>query len=217
MSIKSSFTHKKVVAGFAIAAAVGLSQPATAGGIPVIDASSLTQQILQVEHMLSQIEKLQSQLETAEDQLDSMSGSRGLGNVIDSAYDPAVDVDPNEALSSAGIKSSSEHGLSGDVADLYDSGNENTATWLGQSEKSLQQAQERFSELTGLVAKVNNSPDQKDILDLQARIGAEEVMLENEMAKLTMLRSQAEAKQALHQQRIQQMVIESSGEPRKIW
>jgi type IV secretion system protein VirB5 len=63
------------------------------------------------------------------------------------------------------------------------------------------------------VARVNNSPDQKDILDLQARIGAEQVMLQNEMAKLAMLQSQAEANRAVQAQRVQQMRIESSGEP----
>ena len=211
MSITISCARK--IAGVALAATVGLSQPAMAGGIPVIDVSSLTQQILQVQHMLNQIEQLKSQLVTANKELDSMSGVRGLGNVIDSAYDTAVNVDPDQVLSDAGIRGANEHGLSGDVADLYDSGNQNTATWLGQSQKSLEQAQERFSELTGLVAEVNNSPDQKDILDLQARIGAEQVMLQNEMAKLSMLRSQAEANQALHAQRVQQMRVASSGEP----
>ncbi|MGM0695149.1 MAG: type IV secretion system protein [Pseudomonadota bacterium] len=215
MSNKISCARK--IAGVALAATIGLSQPAMAGGIPVIDTSNLAQQILQVEHMLSQLEQLQDQLETANRQLDSMSGSRGLAGVIDSAYDTAVNVDPNQVLSDAGIRGANEHGLSGDVADLYDSGNQNTATWLGQSQKSLEQAQERFSELAGLVAEVNNSPDQKDVLDLQARIGAEEVLLQNEMAKLTMLRSQAEANRAMHNQRVQQMAIESSGEPRDIW
>jgi len=211
MSNRISCARKMV--GVALAAAIGLSQPATAGGIPVIDVSNLTQQLLQVQHMLSQIEQLRSQLQTANKELASISGSRGLADVIDSTYDTAVNVDPDELLSNAGIRSASEHGLTGDVADLYDSGNRNTATWLGQSEKSLEQSQQRFQELTGLVSKVNNSPDQKDILDLQARIGAEEVLLQNEMAKLTMLRSQAEANQALHSQRVQQMRVESSGEP----
>jgi len=211
MSNKISCARK--MAGFALAATIGLSQPAMAGGIPVIDVSNLTQQILQVQHMLNQIEQMKSQLETANKELDSMSGVRGLGNVIDSAYDTAVNVDPNQVLNDAGIRGANEHGLTGDVADLYNSGNENTATWLGQSQKSLEQARERFSELTGLVAEVNNSPDQKDVLDLQARIGAEQVMLQNEMAKLSMLRSQAEANQAMHNQRVQQMRVASSGEP----
>lgn len=207
---------RKTTIAALLATAIGVTQPAMAGGIPVIDVSSLTQQILQVQHMLNQIEQLKSQLETANKELDSMSGVRGLGNVIDSAYDTAVNVDPNQVLNDAGIRGASEHGLTGDVADLYDSGNQNTATWLGQSQKSLEQAQERFSELTGLVAEVNNSPDQKDVLDLQARIGAEQVMLQNEMAKLSMLRSQAEANQAMHNQRVQQMTVESSGELREV-
>lgn len=211
MSNKISCARK--IAGVAFATTIGLSQPAMAGGIPVIDVSSLTQQILQVQHMLNQIEQLKSQLETANKELDSMSGVRGLGNVIDSAYDTAVNIDPNQVLSDAGIRGANEHGLSGEVADLYDSGNQNAATWLGQSQKSLEQAQERFSELTGLVSEVNNSPDQKDVLDLQARIGAEQVMLQNEMAKLSMLRSQAEASQAMQNQRVQQMRVASSGEP----
>lgn len=211
MSIKISCARK--MAGVALAAAIGLSQPAMAGGIPVIDVSSLTQQILQVQHMLNQIEQLKSQLETANKELDSISGVRGLAGVIDSTYDTAVDVDPQGVLDRYGIRSGSDYGMSEDVADLYDSSNQNAATWLAQSEKSLEQAQERFHDLTGLVAQVNNSPDQKDILDLQARIGAEEVMLENEMAKLTMLQSQAEANRAVHAQRVQQMRVESSGEP----
>ena len=207
---------RKTTIAALLATAIGVTQPAMAGGIPVIDVSSLTQQILQVQHMLNQIEQLKSQLETANKELDSMSGVRGMGNVIDSAYDTAVNVDPNQVLNDAGIRGANEHGLTGDVADLYDSGNQNTATWLGQSQKSLEQAQERFSELTGLVAEVNNSPDQKDVLDLQARIGAEQVMLQNEMAKLSMLRSQAEANQAMHNQRVQQMTVESSGELRDV-
>lgn len=211
---KISCTRK--IAGVALATAITLSQPAMAGGIPVIDVSNLTQQLLQVQHMLSQIQELQAQLETANKTLDGMSGSRGLASVVDTAYDVAVNVDPDSVLANAGIKSSADHGLSGNVADLYDSSNRDAALWLGQSQKSLEQSQERFADLTGLVAKVNASPDQKDILDLQARISAEAVFLQNEQAKLAMLRSQAEANQAIQKQRIQQMAIESFGEPKNI-
>lgn len=202
---------KKTAIAAILATAIGASQSAMAGGIPVIDTANLTQQITQVTHMLTQIANLKAQLEKAEETLESMSGSRGLANVVDTAYDVAVNVDPDSVLANAGIKSAADHGLSGDVAALYDSGNQNSATWLAQSQKSLEQSQERFADLTGLVAKVNASPDQKDILDLQARISAEEVFLQNEQAKLAMLRSQAEANKAMQNQRIQQMAIESVG------
>jgi len=212
MKIKKISCARKI-AGVALATSITLSQPAMAGGIPVIDVSNLTQQLLQVQHMLSQLQELQAQLETANKTLDGMSGSRGLANVVDTAYDVAVNVDPDAVLSNAGINSAADHGLSGNVADLYDRSNRDAALWLGQSQKSLEQSQERFAGLTGLIAKVNASPDQKDILDLQARISAEEVFLQNEQAKLAMLRSQAEANQAVHAQRVQQMRVESSGEP----
>ncbi|WP_029808349.1 type IV secretion system protein [Vibrio parahaemolyticus] len=208
---------KKQLLAATVALVIGVSQPAMAGGIPVIDVASLTQSITQVQHMITQIKEMRNQLDTARRNLDSISGVRHMANVIDSAYDTAVDVNPNSILSAAGLKNASElTKVTGSAADLLNSSNQDTATWLAQSEKSLAQTQERFSDLSGLIARVNAAPEQKDIMDLQARIGAEEVMLQNEMAKLTMLRSQAEANQAIHAQKVRQAAIESSGELRTV-
>jgi type IV secretion system protein VirB5 len=185
---------------------------AVAGGIPVIDASNLAQSIQQVMHMVEQIEQLKNQLEVAETQLDRISGSRGMGGIISSQYDVAMDLNQAEILEDLGLKSAEENGLTGKEASLYDEANENVSSWLGQSEKSLEQARDRFSELSKLVAKVNNCPDQKDILDLQARIQAEQVLLQNEMVKLAMLQARAEAREAAHKQKIRQMTVETTGE-----
>lgn len=195
-----------------ILAAFIAQQPVFAAGIPVIDVSSLTQQILQVQHLVAQIEQYKQQLETAQKELESISGSRGLANIIDSVYDLEVDVDVEEVLNRVGLSSANDYELSGEIAQFYNETNHNIGQWLGQSQKSLQQAKERFNQLTTLIAKVNNSPDQKDILDLQARIGGEEVLLQNEIAKLIMLQSQAQANQAIYEQKITQMIIESTGE-----
>ncbi len=205
---------RKTTAAAILSAAIALSQTATAG-IPVTVVADVPGQVAQIQNftqMLKDYAALKSQLETMTRSLDSISGSRGLANLIDSAYDTTVEVNANEVLAAAGIKSASDHGLTGSAADLYDSGNSDAATWLAQSEKSLEQAQERFSDLTGLVAKVNASPDQKDILDLQARIGAEEVLLQNEIVKLSMLQSKAQANQAMYEQQLRQRAIESAGE-----
>jgi len=214
---------KKAIVAAVFTLSTAVYTPVQATGIPVVDVASLTQQIMQVMNMIEQITQLKNQLETAKDQLETaedsfknMSGSRGLASVINSAYDTAVDVNTNGTLNDAGIKSAAEHGLEGDVADLYDSSNQDSATWLAKSEKSLEQAEDRFSELTRLIAKVNSSPDQKDILDLQARIAGEQAMLQNELAKLTMLKSEAQARQAMRDRRIQQMAVESSGELRNV-
>jgi type IV secretion system protein VirB5 len=183
-----------------------------AGGIPVIDVSNLAQAIQQVIHMMEQIEQLKNQLEVAEQQLDRISGSRGMGNILHSTYDLAVTVDQDEILEDVGLRSAEENGLVGEEAELYDEGNQNVALRLGQSQKSLEQATERFSELSKLVAKVNNCPDQKDILDLQARIQAEQTLLENEKIKLAMIQAQAEARDAAHKAKIRQAAINATGE-----
>lgn len=195
---------------------MSFSQSAFATGIPVFDASNLAQAILQIAKMVEEINILQQQLTKAEEELANISGIRGLGDVIDTEYDISTAVDPQKILKDMGIKSASDLGLEDETADLFKDKSENTARWIAESEKSLEQARSRFSELTKLIDKVDDSPDQKDILDLQARINAEEVMLNNEMAKITLLKSRAEAHEQMYNQKISQMVIESAGESHHI-
>ena len=185
--------------------------PSFAGGIPVIDVSSIAQQIIQVEHMVRQIEQLQEQITLSHQELKNISGVRGLGNIIDSAYDKSVSVNPNRLLQSENIKNARQIGLTGDLATLYDTQNINSATALAQSQKSLEQSKERFNALSVLLDKVNDSPEQKDILDLQARISVEQAFLQNEMIKLSMLQSETEAKKSIQEQKIQQMRLRSGG------
>lgn len=200
-----------VLAGvFAVAPC--FTQNTFAGGIPVIDAASLAQAIQQVQHMLQQIELMKNQIEIAETELDRISGARDMVGVLHSAYDLAVTVDQDEILEDLGLKSAEENGLVGQEAELFDEGNANVAVRLGQSEKSLEQATERFSELAKLVAKVNDCPDPKDIQDLQARIQAEQVLLQNERIKLSMIQAQTEAREAAHKAKVRQALIKSAGE-----
>ena len=53
--------------------------------------------------------------------------------------------------------------------------------------ESYRQASKRFEAIQVLLDKINDAPDAKDIQDLQARITAEQVMLQNEQNKLSML------------------------------
>jgi type IV secretion system protein VirB5 len=193
-----------------------VSRNVYAGGIPVIDAASLTQAIQQVMHMMEQIEHMKNQLAVAEKELDRISGSRSMGGILHSSYDLAVTVDNAEVLKTVGLKSAEDHGLVGKEAEIYDEGNQNVAQWVGQSQKSFQQAQQRFSELSKLVAKVNDCPDQKDILDLQARIQAEMALLENERIKVAMIQAQAQAREAEYEAKVRQALLEAGGEPTPI-
>lgn len=187
-------------------------------GIPVIDATSLTQQILQVVHAVEQITQLvdqvktaKSQLTTATDTLSSMKGVRGMASIISSAYDPNMSVITSSILSNNGLSNASSLGISGATASLYDVANNLSAKYLGQTGKTLQQSKTRFTEIMKLIAKVNNAPEQKDILDLQARIGAESAMLQNEMIKLAALRAENEANNSMLRRQRSQIHLKYSG------
>ncbi|MBM7073194.1 type IV secretion protein [Shewanella sp. 202IG2-18] len=183
---------------------------------PVIDAANLQQNIVQVKHMLEEINTLKQQVQMAKSQLSSINGVRGMANSIDSIYDISVKVDPNLTLNKQGIHNSDWLKLGGDVAGLYDDVNRYRGRWFGQTQVSLQQTQASYQQLMRLIEKINQAPQQKDIEDLQARINAEGVMLQNEQAKLQLLNAQAQANDALTQQKITQMAIESAGELKPI-
>ena len=183
---------------------------------PVIDAANLHQNIIQVQKLLQEINTLKQQLQTAKSQLSSINGVRGMANAIDSVYDVSVKVDPNLTLNHQGLHNSQWLQLGGDAAGLFDDINRYRGQWFGQTQISLQQTQQRYQQLMRLIKRINQAPQQKDIQDLQARINAEGVMLENEQAKLQLLNAQAQASDALTQQKITQMAIESAGELKPI-
>ena len=195
---------------FCFALVIFFSVPAMA--FPVIDVANLHQNIIQVKHLLEEINTLKQQLQTTKAQLHSINGIRHMSGAIDSVYDISVKVDPNLTLQKQGIHNSQWLQLGGDVAGLYDDINRYRGRWFGQTQVSLQQTQARYQQLMHLIQKIDSAPQQKDIEDLQARIDAEGVMLANEQAKLQLLQAQAKASDALTQQRITQMAIESGGE-----
>ena len=191
---------------------VTLLIPSIANAFPVIDAANLQQNILQVKRLLEEVNTLKQQLQTAKSQLSSINGVRHMSGVIDSVYDMSVKVDPKLALKQQGLHNSEWLKLGGDVAGLYDQVNRYRGRWFGQTQVSLQQTKTRYNQLIQLIQKIDNAPQQKDIQDLHARIDAEGVMLANEQAKLQLLNAQAKASDALTQQRITQMAVESAGE-----
>ncbi|WP_133408257.1 type IV secretion system protein [Parashewanella tropica] len=195
-----------------IALLMTLSLPLPSLAFPVIDIANLHQKIIEIRHLLEEIDTLKQQLDTAKRQLSSINGITGMSDAIDSVYDVAVKVDPNLTLKQQGLHNSEWLKLGGDSASLFDDINRYRGRWLGQTQLSLQETQVRYDQLTRLINKITQAPKQKDIQDLQARIQAENAMLANEQAKLQLIKAQAQASDALAQQRITQMAIESAGE-----
>lgn len=200
----------------AIAVSTAITGTPAFAGVPVsiiADVPGMAAHLEDMAKYIEQIEQLKAQLTQMERDYKSMTGARGLGDIIDSAYDSNVlrGIDADKILNQNGIGSGSSLHLPQDVAELYDLAGRNAGTYAGQADKSLRQAQERFNKLTGLVSRVNTSSDPKEIMDLNARINSEQTFLQNEVGKIQLLQQTAQANDALVQQRARQMAIESSG------
>ena len=76
------------------------------------------------------------------------------------------------------------------------------------AEESFRQSGARIDDLQQLLNKVNNAPDDKDIQDLQARIQAEQVMLQNESIRLASLAQLAQAQRDIATQQAAEIRIQ---------
>lgn len=190
-------------------------------GVPVsvvADPQAWTAHLEDMAKYIEQIKQLENQFKQQVKQYESMTSARGLANVINSQYDTDAlsGINTNSILRNSGINSASDFKLPEDVADLYDTAAKNAATYAGQASRSLDQAQSRFTELSGLVRRVNTASDPKEVMDLNARIGAEQAFLQNEVGKLQILQQTAQANDALYQQKVKQMAVQSSGSLRNV-
>lgn len=172
-----------------------------AGGIPVIDVASITQQVQQVAHLYSQIQTMQSQLLTAKQQLESLSGERVFGVLAGAAYDEVLQAYPTDTLEVVGLEGAAGFDLAEDLANTLDDFNREAAVYLEHSQNILDQSKNRFADLDRLVNNISNASDPKDIMDMTARLNGEEIKLQNEMLKLTAVMAQAEAQQEIQRRK----------------
>jgi len=190
----------------------------------VIDGANLANSAKQVAAWSKQFKQMQDQFTQQKAAFDSMNGSRGMANLVNNpalrGYLPA---DYQKILNSG-------YGSSANIRETYKRyGVENTrldqkgdaATYFNQSanqaainrataEEGYRQASNRFADIQVLLDKVNNSPDPKAIADLQARIQAEQAMLQNENAKLAMMAQLAQAQKDLQAQQATEIRMKSS-------
>ena len=84
------------------------------------------------------------------------------------------------------------------------------------SQQALQASSQRFVTLQQLINAIPAATDQKGALDLQARIAAEQAMLQNELAKVQTLNQALQADERARQQRAQELSIANLGSLRNL-
>ncbi|MBO9875840.1 P-type DNA transfer protein VirB5 [Xanthomonas sp. D-99] len=214
----------KTLAVVTVACAVFLSN-STYAQIPVTDGASIAQQVAaQVETIAKwkmQYDQMTSQINQMKQQYESLTGSRGLGNILNN---PALrDYLPSDwqGVYDA-VKSGGYSGLSGRAQSIYEANKAFDACMVfklvdqrtaceAQAVKGAQdkafaldaydKAKSRLTQIDQLMAKINDTPDPKAIAELQGRIAAEQAMIQNEQTKLQMYQMVAAAEDRLQEQR----------------
>lgn len=189
-------------------ALAALPCPAAAQGIPVFDSSSYLQALATVQHTATMIQQGEQQIQTAASTLNSLQKLTNVNSIASNLLQSQVrNILPNTTIDTETLTSGdltrigslgtlatniqSRFGLtpSGSDADeayaqaLRDSTGPAAAT-AAFGENTLSIAQTRMQGIDQLREQLSSAKDPKDVMDLQARISAEQAQLQNDMLKM---------------------------------
>ncbi len=209
--------HALLVAAATVAAAV-LVYPAKAQ-TPVFDAARALDFVQEFAKLKEQLDTAKSQLGQAQQMYESMTGSRGFGDVLrDGNLEQYLPQDARALYDGsgggAGITASiqdilrrEQESLSGAVPEVEGRIAERARS-LAATEKALGQraydgAQARLEQIEALLDQIGQTQDAKGAAELQARIAGEQAAIQVELTKLQLVAQlqEAEARLAAEQRR----------------
>jgi type IV secretion system protein VirB5 len=230
-AMRSGILALAVIALFAVA-------PAAHAQFAVIDVASVTQLIQQVQTAVQELQTAQSELAQARQSYQSWTGTRGMQNLLSGTnrnYLPTdvtsleatlsgssgtygalassvqAAMNANAVLSPAALASQSVAERNAIVAQR-----QAVALRQGISQQALANSSGRFAQMQQLINTIGSAQDPKAILDLQARISAEEGMLEAEQTKLQVVYQTVRAQQAAEEQTAREQAIAGVGSLRTL-
>jgi type IV secretion system protein VirB5 len=199
----------------------------------VIDVASLTQLISQVNALEQQVATARNQLAQAQSEYQSITGSRGMqallggtvrnylppswaalqgGSTLAGAGYPVLAAEMRAAEQRDAVLSARQLAALSPAASAQLQANRQSAALLqGVTHAALANTSGRFAQIQQLIDAITRASDQKGILDLQARIGAESGMLQNEHTKLQVLYQGAQAEDWANSQRLHELAIAGHG------
>jgi type IV secretion system protein VirB5 len=215
-----------------------LLAPAAHAQFAVIDIRAVTQLVQQVQTMRQQLDTARNQLTEARSTLESMRGTRGMEQLLAGTarnYLPedwaTLDAVLNQrAAAYAGLSARVQAilnlnavlstaqlaALSPYEREQIEAARRMAAMLQALTRDALSSTSGRFAALQQLIAAIRSAGDQKAILDLQARIQAEQGMLQNEQTKLDVLYRTAQAEEWARVQRSREQAIADIGSLRRL-
>ena len=206
----------------------------------VVDVGAITQLIQEISYWKQQIQAMSSQLNQLQSTYNAMTGNRGMQNLLPITpqtrnYLPtnwqgliatlnglsgsygALSAQLNSTLSANAILTPAQLSrLSPQEQAQLQSSRNSAALMQATSQQALQASSQRFTSLQQLINAIPTATDQKGALDLQARIAAEQVMLQNEQTKIQTLNQALQADERARQQRAQELSISNLGSLRTL-
>ncbi|MGL4927159.1 MAG: P-type DNA transfer protein VirB5 [Plesiomonas shigelloides] len=216
--------------------AASLLTPIAQAGIPVTIVADVPGQQAQLQNyaqmlkeyatLVDQLEQMRRQFEQMEKDYQSITGTRNLGQILNNPefkeYLPNNWQDVYSSIRTDGYK-----GLTGTAKALRDASKvfdacsnvqdriekqicEASSVKPAQDQAfaldTFKKSSERTGQIEGLMQRINTTSDPKSIAELNARIQAEQAMLQNEQTKLDMYLASSDAEQAMLRQQARESI-----------
>lgn len=212
--------------------------PAAHAQWAVIDVGAITQLVQEVTTLHQELTTAQQELSQARSEYAAMTGNRGMDQLLSGQnrnYLPADWAELNAVLAGSsgayGSLASSVQSLvtlnavltPGQVATLsateqaqLQADRSSTAILQAMTQQALSTTSARFQSLQQLIAAIPQASDEKASLDLEARISAEETMLQNDQIKMGVLYQLARADGQANEERAREQAIADIGSYRDL-
>jgi type IV secretion system protein VirB5 len=225
---------RKILIMLLTAGALLAALPANAA-MAVVDVGAIARLIQQLQYWEQQIQAMQTQIGQMRQTYDSMTGNRGMEqvlpasdrdrNYLPSSYAdilkavngqsigyPALEAQIQATLKANQILTTAQlNQLSPADRQIVEQGRQAAAMISSLSQTAYSNTSQRFAVLQQLINAIATTHDGKGIEELQARVNSEQSMLANDQAKLQSLYQMAQAQQMLLQQRTSEQATAGIG------
>ena len=220
----------QVISVTSMLALMGAVAPARAQ-MAVVDVGAIAQ-------LIEQLETARAHLEQARMQYESLTGPRGMERLLAGTVRNYLPPDWQALEQTVAGMAGDYSALAGRLTSLVNANavltpeqllhlsaperqqlegaRQGVALLQATSRDALKASSERFEALQGLIDAIPGAEDPKAVLDLQARIGAEQAMLQNEHTKLMVLYQTVLAEDAARRQQASELAIANIGSLRRL-
>lgn len=221
----------KRTSAIALSVALLLGAGSARAQMAVIDVAAVIQ-------LVNQLRMLEQQLEQARSEFDSITGARGMEQLLAGTVRNYLPASWQELSGALGDAQSIYGALAIEIRNVLtaneilspeqlallpaaqrreiDAARQSAAMLQSLTRQALASTSERFDAIQELIEAIGHADDQKAILDLQARIGAEHDMLANENTKLQVLFQSAQAEEWARKQREKEQALVGIGSLREL-